>query len=207
MSDLLQVPKPLEGFRAILADPPWGFVTRSREAKLPQRKASAQHYPTMSRAELRALPVRELAGADCALIMWVVDTHLLQAMELGMDWGFVFKTKVFTWLKTDAAGDRFPMGMGLWSRKQTEIALLFTRGAPPRLSGAVRELIIAPRREHSRKPDEQYDAVEALVGGPYLELFSRTHRPGWTSWGNEAGKFAAADEVAKPAGILAAKAG
>jgi N6-adenosine-specific RNA methylase IME4 len=82
--------------------------------------------------------------------------------------------------------------MGYWSRKQTEICLLFTRGSPRRLGKGVRQLIVAPRREHSRKPDERYERIEALVNGPYLELFARTSRPGWSAWGNETDKFSEA---------------
>jgi N6-adenosine-specific RNA methylase IME4 len=84
---------------------------------------------------------------------------------------------------------QFPMGTGYWTRANPELCLLFTRGKPKRLSAAVRKLMIAPRREHSRKPDQQYQDIEQLVGGPYLELFARTEREGWTSWGNQTGKF------------------
>jgi len=99
------------------------------------------------------------------------------------------KTKVLVWRKLTNDLTRTRMGMGKWTRKETEFALLFTRGKPSRLSGGVREIIDAPRREHSRKPDEQYDRIEALVGGPYLEMFARQRRGGWDSWGNEVDKF------------------
>jgi N6-adenosine-specific RNA methylase IME4 len=86
--------------------------------------------------------------------------------------------------------------MGKWSRKQTEQALLFSRGKPSRLEAGVRQLfesdehvIFAPKREHSRKPDEQYDRIERLCGGPYVELFARQSRFDWDSWGNETTKF------------------
>lgn len=208
MTDLLQTPKPLGGFRTILADPPWAFVTRTGKHVLPQRASAGQHYPTMSRAELNAMRsgVLELAAKDCALIMWIVDSHLTQGLELGLEWGFNFKTKLFTWLKTNAAMTDEPMGMGHWSRKQTEQAYLFTRGRPPRLNAGVREIIRAPTRQHSRKPDQQYEAVEMLVGGPYLELFSRSERRGWTAWGNDVGKFGAAQQVPEEERIAGADA-
>ena len=81
------------------------------------------------------------------------------------------------------------IGMGKWTRKQTELCLLFTKGKPRVLSHSVREIIDAPRREHSRKPDETYERIEQLVSGPYLEMFARQNWPGWSSWGNQTGKF------------------
>lgn len=186
---LLQTPRPPGGFRTILADPPWGFLTRTRGHQTPHR-TKGDHYITMDLADLRRLPVRDMAHKDCALIMWVVDSHFPQALALGAAWGFEFKTgKVLTWRKTTLDGTRSRMSMGYWSRKETETAFLFTRGAPQRQSAGVREIIDAPRREHSRKPDEQYDRIEALVRGPYLELFARKAHPGWTAWGDQIGHF------------------
>jgi N6-adenosine-specific RNA methylase IME4 len=81
------------------------------------------------------------------------------------------------------------IGMGYSTRKQAELCLLFTRGKPKRLSKGVRHVIEAPRREHSRKPDETFTRIEALYAGPYLEMFAREGRPGWTAWGNQTDKF------------------
>lgn len=83
------------------------------------------------------------------------------------------------------------MGTGYWTRANPEQCLLFTRGSPKRLSASIEKLIVSPRREHSRKPDEIYERIEKLVGGPYLELFSRQERAGWKTWGNQVGKFSA----------------
>jgi N6-adenosine-specific RNA methylase IME4 len=122
--------------------------------------------------------------------MWAIDSHLDQAIALGKFWGFEYKTIGFIWEKTlKDDPETLRMGLGKWTRKEAEVCLLFTRGKPKRLSGGVRQVIRAPRREHSRKPDEQYDRIEQLVSGPYLEIFSRTDRPGWASWGNQTGKF------------------
>ena len=176
-------------FGTILADPPWAFRTFSGENCTPHRSAE-DHYRTMTREELLALPVADVAAKHCALFMWVVDSHLDQALELGQAWGFAFKTLSFIWDK----GDR--MGFGYWSRKQAEVVLMFTRGKPKRLSAGVRQMIRAPRREHSRKPDEIYSRVEQLVGGPYLELFARQQWPGWSAWGNQIGKFEPESEAA-----------
>jgi N6-adenosine-specific RNA methylase IME4 len=117
--------------------------------------------------------------------MWAVASHLERATDLALAWGFSYKTTAFVWVKPS-------IGMGYWTRKQTEICLLFTRGKPRRVNAGVSELIEAPRREHSRKPDEQYERIERLVAGPYLELFARQRRLGWDAWGLEVDKFSEA---------------
>lgn len=184
-------------FGAILCDPPWSFLTYGKKRTTPHRTAE-DHYETMTAEDLRAMPVIESAAKDCALFMWVVDSHLDEAIELGKAWGFDFKTIAFIWCKTTQRDKQFGffppetvhrIGMGYWTRKQAEICLMFTRGKVKRLGKGVRQIIEAPRREHSRKPDEQYPRIEALVAGPYLELFARQERPGWSSWGNEVEKF------------------
>jgi N6-adenosine-specific RNA methylase IME4 len=187
-------------YACVLADPAWPFRTFSGEAMTPHRSAE-DHYPTMPLADMMALPVESVCARDAALFMWIVDSHFDAALDLGRAWGFAFKTIAFIWLKEKliAAGqiDIFTgdvaephISMGYWTRKQAEICLLFTRGSPPRLDKGVRQVIVAPRREHSRKPDEQYSRIERLVGGPRLEMFARTQRPGWAVWGNQTDKFA-----------------
>jgi N6-adenosine-specific RNA methylase IME4 len=177
-------------YGCILADPPWSFKSWSGKTGTPHRSAN-DHYVTTRTSTLADIPVCGVAAKDCAMFMWTVDSHVDQAIELAKAWGFGFKTIAFVWAKTNANGT-FRIGMGYWSRKQTETCLMFTRGKPKRISKGVRQLIVAPRREHSRKPDEQYARVEALVGGPYIELFARQARPGWDCWGNETSKFAPA---------------
>lgn len=183
-------------YGVILADPPWAFEGYTA-AGVPQR-AGDQHYGTMTHAELSALPVRRLARPDCALFMWSTSSHTPQAFALAEAWGFRFASKAFTWAKLnknrgvearamDAAS--WFMGMGHGTRRQTEDCWLFTRGAPSRVGKGVRELIVAPIRDHSRKPDETHERIEALFPGPYAELFSREARAGWDSWGNETEKF------------------
>lgn len=174
-------------YGAILADPPWSFKSWGGKTGTPHRSAN-DHYATVKREDLAAIPVSDRAAPDCALFMWVVDSHLDQAIELAAAWGFAFKTKAFTWVKVTNKGTP-KIGMGYWTRKQTELCLLFTRGKPKRIGKGVRELIQAPRREHSRKPDEIYERIEALVAGPYLEMFARQRRPGWDAWGDETEKF------------------
>jgi N6-adenosine-specific RNA methylase IME4 len=198
-------------YGCILADPPWRMKTWSEMGRdrLPdavprhkQRENNAErHYKTMTLEEIQALPVGDLSAPHCVLALWAVDALLPEAIETGRRWGFTFKTVLFYWAKTRREGSPrhllhdepehklFPIGTGYWTRTNPEQCLLFTRGQPKRKSAAVRKLIIAPRREHSRKPDVLHERIEQLVDGPYIELFSRRQRPGWDSWGNEIGRF------------------
>lgn len=183
---MIPLPKVDGGFGAILLDPPWSFETYGKKHTTPHQGAT-DHYSVMSASDLRALPVIGSASKDCAMFMWVVDSHLDEALALGAAYGFEFKTCAFVWVKSKRGG--YPVvGMGYWTRKQTEQCWLFTRGKPKRLSKGVEQLIHCPRGPHSAKPEVQYDKIEALVGGPYLELFGRRSREGWTTWGNEADK-------------------
>lgn len=186
-------------FGCILADPPWRFLTYGKKRTTPHR-GQDEHYQTMTAADMQALPVASVAAPDCALFMWIIDSHLDEALDLGRAWGFDFKSIAFVWLKRDPLDERqvtmlrpiappAKVGMGYTTRKQAELCLLFTRGKPRRLSKGVRQVIEAPRREHSRKPDETFTRVQALYGGPYLELFARASRRDWTVWGNQTDKF------------------
>jgi N6-adenosine-specific RNA methylase IME4 len=193
-------------FQLILADPPWAFRTHTSEGRTPTQKKfqeAEDHYPTMQQAEMAALPIGDVAGKDALLAMWIVGSHCDAALDLGRAWGFEFCTDLFYWLKQKRirpdqmdlfTGDiaPLPMSMGYYSRKQIEPCWLFKRGKGlPVLDHGVRQLIVAPKRSHSRKPAEQYDRLDALFGTDCtrLELFSRTPRAGWTAWGNEVGKF------------------
>lgn len=185
------------GYSVILADPAWSFSTRSPKGK---DKSPEKHYRCMTLEEIKALPVRDLAAKNAMLLLWTIDTHLPQALEVVTAWGFTYKTVGFYWAKTNADGSPF-VGMGFWTRANPEQCwlaeqqegddqcLLATTGAPKRQSASVRRLILAPRREHSRKPEETRERIEQLVDGPYVDLFCRESRPGWDTWGNEASKF------------------
>lgn len=194
---------PRTGYQLILADPPWRTVLWSGAQRTPTQKRGADHYATMSADDLAALPVAQIAARDAVLAMWAIGSHLDQALALGRAWGFVYVTDLFYWAKQRKlmaeqmdlfTGDiaPAPIGMGRYTRNQVEPCLLFKRGKGVKVRAHnVRQLIVAPRREHSRKPDEQYPALESLFGESIrLELFTRTSRAGWDSWGNEAGKFA-----------------
>lgn len=180
MSDL-----PTGRFACIYADPPWEFTTRSAKGK--GRSAEA-HYDCMTYSSLVLLHPQAIAAENCTLLMWTTDPMLPQALGLIAAWGFEYKTVGFYWMKTTKDGTRYPIGQGYWTRGNPEQCLLAVRGRPIRLSRGVPKLIVAPRREHSRKPDEAYERIEALCPGPYLELFARApepRRPGWTYTGHE----------------------
>lgn len=188
MSELLALPG-AGTYRCILADPPWAFRTFDGKRSVPSRTAE-QPYASVTTEELALLPVSDVASKHCALLMWSTGSHLKQAIWLGEQWGFDFSTLCFTWEKMSSNGRPW-MGMGHWSRQQVEPCLIFTRGRPGRLAKDVRQHILSPVREHSRKPEGIYQRVERLVAGPRLEMFARQKRPGWDCWGNETGKFAA----------------
>lgn len=187
-------------YRVIYADPPWTFQTHSDEGK---DRSPEQHYACMTLDDIKALPVQEIAARDCVLFMWIIDTHLPQALEVISAWGFTYKTKGFNWVKLNRLPEdvratpevtdpsAFFTGMGFWTRANPEDCLLATCGQPKRKEDGkgVRRLVVAERREHSRKPDDVYARIEALVPGPYCELFSRSTRAGWDAMGNEIGKF------------------
>lgn len=182
---------PKGNFGAILADPPWPFATWSHKG---QGRSGEAHYSTMSHQDLERLPVASLMNPDSVLFLWIVQTQIPQAIRLIEAWGFTLKSIAFAWVKGNGL-PLFPddvttqMGMGKWSRAEFEQCWLATKGNPKRLDAGVRQIILDKRREHSRKPDGIHERIERLVAGPYLELFARQRRPGWTVWGNETDKF------------------
>jgi N6-adenosine-specific RNA methylase IME4 len=174
-------------FPVILADPPWPFQTYSEKGK---GRSPEKHYDCMPFAHIKATPVELLAADDAALFLWATFPHLAHALEVIEAWGFTYKTCA-VWAKPTRDGKSWAMGCGYWWRGNPDLLLLATRGQPKQRDRErnLLGLILAPRREHSRKPDEAYRHIEEMLAGPYLELFARTERTGWTSWGNEVGKF------------------
>jgi len=181
-------------YNLIYADPAWQHKTWSKKGL----EGRPQHYPRMTLKEMCALPVNELATDSCHLFMWTTGPHMEQAFKVLKAWDFKYSGMGFTWIKLNKKAtslfymdsDLF-MGGGYTTRKNAEFCLLAKKGKPKRISKAVREVIISPRREHSRKPDEIYNRIEQFCIGPYLELFARNKRSGWDSWGNETDKFEA----------------
>lgn len=172
--------------RVILADPPWYFKNRSEKG---EGKNPVQHYDCMELEEIQALPVLELANPNgCALIMWATAPMMPEALDTMKCWGFKYQS-MGSWGKLSSTGNAIHFGPGYWFRGAVEFYLLGTIGRPKRRSCSVRNLILAPVREHSRKPDQMRADIEKLFRGPYVELFARETAPGWSSWGNQVGKF------------------
>lgn len=171
---------PAGPFRVIVIDPPWKYDSRAQD--ITHRARSP--YPDMGLDQIKGLPVHEMAHADCVLWLWTTNAFIQQAFKCLDAWGFANKT-VLTWVK-----DR--MGTGDWLRGQTEHCLMAVRGKPTVTLTKQTTALVAPLREHSRKPDEFYALVESLCPGNKLELFAREQRDGWQSWGAEKDRYAVA---------------
>jgi N6-adenosine-specific RNA methylase IME4/ParB-like chromosome segregation protein Spo0J len=174
-------------YAVLYADPPWHFEVYNEESGV--ERAAGNHYSTMSLDEICALPVLDLATDAAVLFMWTTAPHLQESFQVLAAWGFEYKTNI-VWVKDK-------IGLGYFVRNQHELLLVATRGDMPSPSPANRppSVISAPRREHSRKPDEAYALIEAMYPTlPKVELFARQRRPGWDVWGNETGKYATADK-------------
>lgn len=185
-------------YGAILADPPWHFKVWAGATKRVGRshggRAQIPTYEWMEDDEIAALPVAELATDNCVLFFWTCWPTLRRSFAILDAWGFEYKTCAFSWLKADpyrlfVLEEDVRMGLGYWTRANTEPCLLATRGRPKRQAVDIRQGIVDKIREHSRKPDCVHERIERLVAGPYLELFARQRRPGWDCWGNETDKF------------------
>ena len=170
----------LGGFEVILADPPWSYQVEGG------RGAADKHYGTMGLGELCQLPVEDLAAKNSVLFMWATWPTLPDAFGLMRAWGFQYKTCAFSWHKVNRLSGTSFVGLGHWTRANSEPCLLGIRGRPKRLSRSVQQVITAPIGEHSAKPDEVRTRILELMGDvPAIELFARAAAPGWESFGNE----------------------
>ena len=170
---------------AVLADPPWRF--RNRAGKFAPEHQRLRRYSTMSLEEIAALPVQDAAAAQSHLYLWVPNALIAEGLQVMEAWGFTYKT-LMVWTKRRKDGGPDGRGGGFYFRNSTESVLFGVRGGLRTLAAGRRQvnIIDAPKQEHSRKPDEMYDIIEACSPAPYLELFARWPRPGWISWGTEA---------------------
>jgi N6-adenosine-specific RNA methylase IME4 len=173
-------------FSTVLADPPWRFVNRTGKVAPEHRRLS--RYPTLTVEEICGLPVADHLEATAHCYLWVPNALLPEGLEVMRAWGFQYKSNLI-WHKVRKDGGSDGRGVGFYFRNVTEIILFGTRGRNARTlpPGRRQVNIIATRkREHSRKPDEQYELIESCSPGAYLELFGRGIRKGWTVWGNQA---------------------
>lgn len=211
--------RPAGGFKTMLIDFPWEFEHWSAKG---QGKAPQRHYDCMSIEEICSAPIHALMADDCAVFMWMTWPLMMQwptvINALGLEYGGL----AYEWLKFNPKTGKYAFGGGYGTRKNLEPCVLCMKGDPqlrqPIASDMLGDAVIpagvrsvrdfieampldairAPRRLHSQKPDEQYERIETLFDGPYVELFSRADRPGWTSWGNQTGLL-----NAKPASTAA----
>lgn len=171
--------------RTILADPPWQFANRTGKVAPEHRRL--RRYETMTNADIMALPIAQVAAPQCHLYLWVPNALVAEGLEVMRRWGFTYKSNL-VWYKVRKDGGPDRRGVGFYFRNVTELVLFGIRGKNNRTLAAGRRqpnVIVARKREHSRKPDELYEIIEACSPGPYLELFARAERPGWRGWGNE----------------------
>lgn len=190
------------GYQLIYADPPWAYRDKANAGN----RGACHKYQVMSMADIAKLPIADIAAPDCMLAMWWVPPQPAEALALVDAWGFKLRNmKLFTWRKLTKTGLRH-FGMGHWTRGNTEDVLIATqgdievldpwesedvliaaRGKPKRINAGISQLIDAPIREHSRKPDEVAERLIDLVGPvKRIELFARRRRcTTWDYWGNE----------------------
>jgi N6-adenosine-specific RNA methylase IME4 len=173
-------------FATVLADPPWRFENRTGKMAPEHRRLS--RYGTMSRDEICALPVSEIVADTAHLYLWTPNALLPDALQVMAAWGFTYKTNL-VWRKIRKDGGSDGRGVGFYFRNVTELILFGVRGRNARTLAPGRRQVNymeSRKREHSRKPDEQYGLIEACSPGPWLEMFARGAPQGWTCWGNQA---------------------
>jgi N6-adenosine-specific RNA methylase IME4 len=172
-------------FVTVLADPPWRFSNRTGKVAPEHRRLS--RYRTLTAKEIAALPVAQLMAPRSHCYLWVPNALLAEGLMVMENWGFTYKANL-VWHKVRKDGGSDGRGVGFYFRNVTELVLFGSRGQLRTLGPGRRQvnLLATRKREHSRKPDELYELIERCSPAPYLELFARYHRPGWTAWGDEA---------------------
>lgn len=183
-------------FGTILVDPPWRF--QNRTGKMAPEHKRLMRYETMKTEDIMALPVGDFAADQSHLYLWTPNAFIADALCIMEAWGFTYKTNI-VWMKVRKDGEPDGRGVGFYFRNVTELILFGIRGKL-RTKDAGRSQVNAictRKEEHSKKPDEQYGIIEACSPGPYLELFARQKRAGWTSWGNQAETYEEARPVVR----------
>ncbi len=177
-------------FATVLADPPWQFTNRT--GKMAPEHKRLRRYSTMELQEIKNLPVSTVLADTGHLYLWVPNALLAEGLEVLVAWEFTYKTNII-WYKIRKDGGPDRQGVGFYFRNVTEMLLFGVKGRNARTLAPGRSqenIIIPPKREHSRKPDAQFWLIEACSPGPYIELFARGTRPGWFAWGNQSQEYA-----------------
>ena len=170
-------------YQIIYCDPPWKYNSRANH-KTRFRGGAEGHYKLLSMDEIKKLPIKELAGKNCALFLWTTFPYLKEQIKLFDEWGFRYRTLGFAWVKTNKKNG-FPFfGVGYYTKSNLEICLMGMKGQLKTKTNSISQVVIAPRREHSRKPDEIKDKIVELFGAlPRIELFARERTKGLDSVG------------------------
>lgn len=183
-AEIAPLPTVEGGFQTVLADPPWRFTNRTGKVAPEHRRLG--RYGTMSLEEIKELPVSDVTAVNAHLYLWVPNALLPEGLEVMQAWGFRYVSNII-WAKRRKDGGPDGRGVGFYFRNVTEPILFGVKGSMRTLAPgrSTVNMIETRKREHSRKPDEQYDLIESCSPGPYLEMFARYAQPGWSVWGNE----------------------
>jgi N6-adenosine-specific RNA methylase IME4 len=176
------------GYKTILADPPWRFTNRTGKVAPEHRRLN--RYDTLSLEEISEMPVSLVAGENSHLYLWVPNALLPEGLEVMKAWGFHYKSNII-WHKVRKDGGPDGRGVGFYFRNTTEIVLFGIRGSMRTLQPGRSQVNIVrtQKQEHSRKPDKLYDIIESCSPGPFLEIFARDRRDGWDVFGNQAEEY------------------
>ncbi len=170
-------------YKIIYADPPWQYRVYSKKG---QGRSVENHYHTMNIDDIRSLPVADIADDDCILFLWITFPCLKEGISVMESWGFTYKTCGFNWVKRNKKRDTYFMGLGFWTRSNSEVCLIGTKGHPKRVSKSVSQICDARVMEHSKKPAEIRERIVELCGDvPRIELFAREVTDGWDCLGDE----------------------
>lgn len=178
-----------KNYQLILADPPWQFKTYSAKGK--EKKSPENHYNTMDLEDIKNMPVKDIVAKDALCAMWCIDSMIPHALEVMEAWDFKMINVLFYWHKVTKDYKNPAFGLGYYTRKSMELCILGKRGKGLKvLNKGIRQAIVEPIREHSRKPDCTHERLEKMFGDiKRLELFARQNKDGWDTWGNEVDKF------------------
>lgn len=170
-------------YQIIYADPPWSYKVWSKKGL---GRSAESHYKCMTKEDIQNLPIQNISDNDCILFLWVTFPCLEEGLELIKKWGFQYKTCAFNWVKKNKKSDSWFWGMGYWTRANSEICLLATKGNPKRISAGVHQVVDDRIQKHSQKPNSVKERIIELCGDlPRIELFAREKTEGWDVFGDE----------------------
>ena len=172
-------------YNIIYADPPWQYKVWSKKGN---GRSAESHYKTLGIKEIVNMKdfIKDISADDCVLFIWITYPCLKEAIQVIEEWGFTYKTCGFAWVKRNKKANSWFWGMGYWTRANSELCLIATKGKIKRISRKVHQIIDTPIEEHSKKPAVVRDRIVELIGDlPKIELFAREKADGWDVWGNE----------------------